>query len=154
MERFPSHNSVYCNLHWLTSHSSTRDSWQQGEIRTFLTDCFEFDWQDESSVKSSSRTKHKMKTSCRLKRGRSSTSSRRSASEPVLFLYLHCSVNLFVHWRGELNKWLYTPLPFIQDCADAGWWMGEIGGRQGVFPDNFVKLLEVEKEVNIPMLEA
>uniref|UniRef100_A0A3B4ZDF3 SH3 domain containing kinase binding protein 1 n=1 Tax=Seriola lalandi dorsalis TaxID=1841481 RepID=A0A3B4ZDF3_SERLL len=27
------------------------------------------------------------------------------------------------------------------------WWMGEIGGRQGVFPDNFVKLLEVEKEV-------
>lgn len=27
--------------------------------------------------------------------------------------------------------------------------MGEIGGRQGVFPDNFVKLLEVEKEVKI-----
>lgn len=38
-------------------------------------------------------------------------------------------------------------LYFVQDCADAGWWMGEIGGRQGVFPDNFVKLLEVEKEV-------
>ena len=37
-----------------------------------------------------------------------------------------------------------------QDCADAGWWMGEIGGRQGVFPDNFVKVLlpEVEKEVS------
>ncbi|XP_078147430.1 SH3 domain-containing kinase-binding protein 1 isoform X2 [Centroberyx gerrardi] len=35
-----------------------------------------------------------------------------------------------------------------KDCADAGWWMGEIGGRQGVFPDNFVKMLvpEVEKE--------
>ncbi|XP_047423879.1 SH3 domain-containing kinase-binding protein 1 isoform X2 [Mugil cephalus] len=33
-----------------------------------------------------------------------------------------------------------------RECADAGWWMGEIGGRQGVFPDNFVKLLEVEKE--------
>ncbi|KAM4533336.1 SH3 domain-containing kinase-binding protein 1 isoform 2-T2 [Odontesthes bonariensis] len=33
-----------------------------------------------------------------------------------------------------------------KDCADAGWWMGEFGGRQGVFPDNFVKLLEVEKE--------
>uniref|UniRef100_A0A669BRT5 Osteoclast-stimulating factor 1 n=1 Tax=Oreochromis niloticus TaxID=8128 RepID=A0A669BRT5_ORENI len=33
-----------------------------------------------------------------------------------------------------------------KDCADAGWWKGEIGGRQGVFPDNFVKLLEVEKE--------
>uniref|UniRef100_H2MGE4 SH3-domain kinase binding protein 1 n=1 Tax=Oryzias latipes TaxID=8090 RepID=H2MGE4_ORYLA len=26
-----------------------------------------------------------------------------------------------------------------KDCADAGWWMGEFGGRQGVFPDNFVK---------------
>lgn len=36
----------------------------------------------------------------------------------------------------------------VQECADAGWWMGEIGGRQGVFPDNFVKLLEVEKEVS------
>uniref|UniRef100_UPI0037E93BA6 SH3 domain-containing kinase-binding protein 1 isoform X2 n=1 Tax=Semicossyphus pulcher TaxID=241346 RepID=UPI0037E93BA6 len=33
-----------------------------------------------------------------------------------------------------------------KECADAGWWMGEIGGRQGVFPDNFVKLLELEKE--------
>ncbi|XP_057680309.1 SH3 domain-containing kinase-binding protein 1 isoform X3 [Corythoichthys intestinalis] len=33
-----------------------------------------------------------------------------------------------------------------KDCADTGWWMGEIGGRQGVFPDNFVKLLENEKE--------
>uniref|UniRef100_H3D7Y7 Osteoclast-stimulating factor 1 n=1 Tax=Tetraodon nigroviridis TaxID=99883 RepID=H3D7Y7_TETNG len=33
-----------------------------------------------------------------------------------------------------------------KDCADAGWWMGETGGRQGVFPDNFVKLLELEKE--------
>ena len=38
-------------------------------------------------------------------------------------------------------------LSSAQECADAGWWMGEIGGRQGVFPDNFVKLLEVEKEV-------
>ncbi|XP_031690950.1 SH3 domain-containing kinase-binding protein 1-like isoform X12 [Oncorhynchus kisutch] len=35
-----------------------------------------------------------------------------------------------------------------KDCADTGWWMGEIGGRKGVFPDNFVKLLipDVEKE--------
>ncbi|XP_056155284.1 SH3 domain-containing kinase-binding protein 1 [Lampris incognitus] len=35
-----------------------------------------------------------------------------------------------------------------KECADAGWWMGEIGGRQGVFPDNFVKIIvpEVEKE--------
>uniref|UniRef100_A0A3Q3VR96 Osteoclast-stimulating factor 1 n=1 Tax=Mola mola TaxID=94237 RepID=A0A3Q3VR96_MOLML len=41
-----------------------------------------------------------------------------------------------------------------KDCADAGWWMGEVGGRQGVFPDNFVKLLEVEKEVSVAALQA
>ncbi|XP_030624144.1 SH3 domain-containing kinase-binding protein 1 [Chanos chanos] len=35
-----------------------------------------------------------------------------------------------------------------KDCADAGWWMGEVNGKQGVFPDNFVKMFvpEVEKE--------
>lgn len=57
---------------------------------------------------------------------------------------------------SELRVWLderrehpdaSVSLWFVQECADAGWWMGEIGGRQGVFPDNFVKLLEVEKEV-------
>lgn len=43
-------------------------------------------------------------------------------------------------------------LSVVQDCADAGWWMGEIGGRKGVFPDNFVKILEVEKEVTLSCL--
>ncbi|XP_058622189.1 SH3 domain-containing kinase-binding protein 1 isoform X2 [Onychostoma macrolepis] len=35
-----------------------------------------------------------------------------------------------------------------KECADAGWWLGELNGKRGVFPDNFVKLLipEVEKE--------
>ncbi|KAL6097577.1 sh3kbp1 [Pungitius sinensis] len=33
-----------------------------------------------------------------------------------------------------------------KECPDAGWWKGEIGGRKGVFPDNFVKLLDVDKE--------
>ncbi|XP_078265591.1 SH3 domain-containing kinase-binding protein 1 isoform X3 [Rhinoraja longicauda] len=35
-----------------------------------------------------------------------------------------------------------------KECADAGWWEGEINGKWGVFPDNFVKLLppDVEKE--------
>ncbi|XP_061094256.1 SH3 domain-containing kinase-binding protein 1 isoform X1 [Conger conger] len=35
-----------------------------------------------------------------------------------------------------------------KDCADAGWWLGELNGRQGVFPDNFVKMLipDTEKE--------
>ncbi|NXO49846.1 SH3K1 protein, partial [Aramus guarauna] len=35
-----------------------------------------------------------------------------------------------------------------KDCIDVGWWEGELNGRRGVFPDNFVKLLpsEFEKE--------
>nr|XP_046148705.1 SH3 domain-containing kinase-binding protein 1 isoform X2 [Oncorhynchus gorbuscha] len=39
-----------------------------------------------------------------------------------------------------------------RDCADAGWWMGEVGGRKGVFPDNFVKLLipDVERPKKPP----
>lgn len=28
-----------------------------------------------------------------------------------------------------------------KDCIDVGWWEGELNGRRGVFPDNFVKLL-------------
>ncbi|KAM4795446.1 SH3 domain-containing kinase-binding protein 1 isoform 2-T2 [Rhinophrynus dorsalis] len=39
-----------------------------------------------------------------------------------------------------------------KDCVDVGWWEGEINGRRGVFPDNFVKLLppDFEKEVHRP----
>ncbi|XP_038658477.1 SH3 domain-containing kinase-binding protein 1 isoform X2 [Scyliorhinus canicula] len=35
-----------------------------------------------------------------------------------------------------------------KECADAGWWEGEINSKRGVFPDNFVKLLppDFEKE--------
>ncbi|NXT50538.1 SH3K1 protein, partial [Pluvianellus socialis] len=37
-----------------------------------------------------------------------------------------------------------------KDCIDVGWWEGELNGRRGVFPDNFVKLLpsDFEKEVS------
>ncbi len=28
-----------------------------------------------------------------------------------------------------------------RECEDAGWWMGEVDGRKGVFPDNFVELI-------------
>ncbi|XP_021788824.1 SH3 domain-containing kinase-binding protein 1 isoform X9 [Papio anubis] len=40
----------------------------------------------------------------------------------------------------------------ISDCIDVGWWEGELNGRRGVFPDNFVKLLpsDFEKEGNRP----
>uniref|UniRef100_H3C554 Osteoclast-stimulating factor 1 n=1 Tax=Tetraodon nigroviridis TaxID=99883 RepID=H3C554_TETNG len=38
-----------------------------------------------------------------------------------------------------------------KDTGEPGWWRGEIGGRQGVFPDNFVaKLSEAEKELDKP----
>ncbi len=34
-----------------------------------------------------------------------------------------------------------------KDAADSGWWLGEVDGRRGVFPDNFVAMLPPEKEV-------
>lgn len=39
-----------------------------------------------------------------------------------------------------------------KDCVDVGWWEGEINGRRGVFPDNFIKLLppDYEKEIHRP----
>ncbi|XP_060231081.1 SH3 domain-containing kinase-binding protein 1 isoform X7 [Meriones unguiculatus] len=39
-----------------------------------------------------------------------------------------------------------------KDCIDVGWWEGELNGRRGVFPDNFVKLLppDFDKEGNRP----
>lgn len=30
-----------------------------------------------------------------------------------------------------------------KDCGDAGWYEGEINGRRGLFPDNFVELVQV-----------
>lgn len=30
-----------------------------------------------------------------------------------------------------------------KDCGDAGWFEGEINGRRGLFPDNFVELVQV-----------
>lgn len=48
--------------------------------------------------------------------------------------------------------------PVSQDCIDVGWWEGELNGRRGVFPDNFVKLLppdfEKEGNVSLPGLEV
>lgn len=35
-----------------------------------------------------------------------------------------------------------------QNLEDDGWWKGELNGKVGVFPDNFVELLPVESEVS------
>ncbi|XP_070567810.1 SH3 domain-containing kinase-binding protein 1-like isoform X10 [Ptychodera flava] len=35
-----------------------------------------------------------------------------------------------------------------QDGGDHGWWKGELNGKVGVFPDNFVKLIEEEPETH------
>nr|XP_056717705.1 SH3 domain-containing kinase-binding protein 1 isoform X2 [Euleptes europaea] len=37
-----------------------------------------------------------------------------------------------------------------KECIDAGWWEGELGGKRGVFPDNFVKLLHSDFEKERP----
>lgn len=35
-----------------------------------------------------------------------------------------------------------------KDTGEPGWWRGEIGGKEGVFPDNFVVMhTDAEKEV-------
>lgn len=31
-----------------------------------------------------------------------------------------------------------------KSCEDPGWWKGEINGKEGVFPDNFVELMTLE----------
>lgn len=42
-----------------------------------------------------------------------------------------------------------------KDTGEPGWWRGEIGNKEGVFPDNFVVMLtETEKEKEIPMSRA
>ncbi|KAK2113309.1 SH3-domain kinase binding protein 1 [Saguinus oedipus] len=39
-----------------------------------------------------------------------------------------------------------------KDCIEVGWWEGELNGRRGVFPNNFVKLFppDSEKKGNRP----
>ena len=31
-----------------------------------------------------------------------------------------------------------------RNIEDAGWWRGELNGKQGVFPDNFVKVIIIK----------
>nr|XP_023693683.1 SH3 domain-containing kinase-binding protein 1-like isoform X2 [Paramormyrops kingsleyae] len=37
-----------------------------------------------------------------------------------------------------------------KECVDPGWWQGELQGRQGIFPDNFVRLLVLDEETVKP----
>jgi hypothetical protein len=34
-----------------------------------------------------------------------------------------------------------------REIEDGGWWLGEIHGKKGVFPDNFVELLQEEVSI-------
>uniref|UniRef100_A0A3B3Q789 SH3-domain kinase binding protein 1 n=1 Tax=Paramormyrops kingsleyae TaxID=1676925 RepID=A0A3B3Q789_9TELE len=39
-----------------------------------------------------------------------------------------------------------------KECVDPGWWQGELQGRQGIFPDNFVRLLVLDEETVVSLL--
>lgn len=34
------------------------------------------------------------------------------------------------------------------DLPDKGWWKGQLNGKIGVFPDNFVRTISVDEEVS------
>ena len=39
-----------------------------------------------------------------------------------------------------------------KDLEDSGWWKGELNGKVGVFPDNFVELLPPEEVSKISII--
>ena len=39
-----------------------------------------------------------------------------------------------------------------KDLEDKGWWKGELSGKVGVFPDNFVELITTEESVSVDFL--
>lgn len=41
-----------------------------------------------------------------------------------------------------------------KDCQDPGWWKGEVNGKIGVFPDNFVVLLPQGSEDKKPLASS
>uniref|UniRef100_A0A8C9GIV9 SH3 domain containing kinase binding protein 1 n=1 Tax=Piliocolobus tephrosceles TaxID=591936 RepID=A0A8C9GIV9_9PRIM len=61
-------------------------------------------------------------------------------------------INKIIQELVHLFTWKVFSPEVISDCIDIGWWEGELNGRRGVFPDNFVKLLppDFEKEGNRP----
>ena len=41
-----------------------------------------------------------------------------------------------------------TILLLSTDLPDKGWWKGQLNGKIGVFPDNFVKLITLSDDVS------
>ena len=39
-----------------------------------------------------------------------------------------------------------------KELEDPGWWKGDLNGKIGVFPDNFVELIPVSEEVSHPVI--
>lgn len=40
------------------------------------------------------------------------------------------------------------------DLPDKGWWKGQLNGKIGVFPDNFVKMISVDEEVSFILINV
>jgi SH3 domain-containing kinase-binding protein 1 len=59
----------------------------------------------------------------------------------VLFPYEAANEDELTLKEGDLITLL------SREVADKGWWRGELRGKVGVFPDNFVELVQQE-EVN------
>lgn len=57
----------------------------------------------------------------------------------VLFSYKACNEDELTLEEGQIIQVTDMKLD------DAGWWKGELAGRVGVFPDNFVQLLTDEE---------
>lgn len=64
----------------------------------------------------------------------------------VLFPYDPANEDELELIEGEIVSILSKELP------DKGWWKGEIRGKIGVFPDNFVTLLSSERKFDLIIL--
>lgn len=60
----------------------------------------------------------------------------------VLYAYNPLNEDELKLVEGDVVTLLSKELP------DKGWWKGELRGRTGVFPDNFVTLLPSDRELN------
>lgn len=58
--------------------------------------------------------------------------------------YLFCTFFPYL----KITPIIVLILHFVfQDTGEAGWWKGELNGKEGVFPDNFaVQINELDKD--------